>query len=138
MSTFIDRDAAASGGGGASYTEDTAVLTLTGVVGTVTATAQIIKIGNFVNLAVPQIVGATSNAAGKTLTGLPAAYRPLRNYIFFTVPGLANSIVGGAIIQASGVIQLSNFDPAINTLSNSWPTSGSILFNGMSFCYPII
>lgn len=130
--------AASGGGGGVTYTEDTFTVTLTGVVGSVTATAQIIKINNMVNLSIPQIVGATSNATTKSLTGIPVAYRPPRNFAYFAIPGLANSEVGGALVQTSGTINLLLYNPTTNVIGNTWPSSGGVLFNGMSFVYPMI
>lgn len=129
---------AGGGGGGVTYTQDTFTITLNGVVGTVTATAQIIKINNLVSLSIPQIVGATSNATTKSFSGVPVAYRPLRNYAFFNIPGLANSVVGGALLLTNGNINLLLYDPTANSIANTWASSGSILFNGMSFTYPLI
>lgn len=138
MSTFIDRDGSSGGGSGPSYTEDSFTITLNGVVGTVTATAVVIKIGNMVQLTVPQIVGATSNAATKSFSGIPVAYRPPRNLAFFCIPGLANSVVGGMLLLTNGNANLLLYDPTGNAIANTWPSSGSILFNGISVAYSLI
>jgi hypothetical protein len=89
------------------FEENTFTVTLTGVSGSVTATARYARIKKQVTLYIPHLVG-TSNATTCTITGLPAGITPARTQSFTPFVMNNSSIVTGTAlaIQSNGVMQL--------------------------------
>lgn len=75
---------------GDSIASGTAVLTMTGVSGSVTGTASWARVGKLASLFVPAING-TSNATTMTLTGVPAAIQPATSSCVLALPGMQNN-----------------------------------------------
>lgn len=57
------------------YEENSFTATLTGVTGSITGTAYFVRVGKFVTLRLPTLIG-TSNTTAMTITGMPTQIRP--------------------------------------------------------------
>ncbi len=77
----------------------------------------------------------TSNATGKTITGMPAAIRPARAQLFYigVIDNGTTQVVGTALIGTDGVITLA---PTVAASASSWTNSGSFATAGaIAFTY---
>lgn len=106
----------------------TFTITLTGVSGTVTATASYVRTGRQVSLALPQITG-TSNSNAATVTGLPAGIRPTFEQIvwggFWLNNGAFASQRVDAVVTNTGTLVF-----YLNGSSTGWTSSGTKGLNG--------
>lgn len=105
--------------------------TLTGCTTAPTYTVYVTLVGNVVTIDVPQ-VSATSNAATKTLTGMPAAYRPATAKQLLCA-ALDN---GGSFVASFGSVGTNGtitFNPSL--ASTTWTTSGTASVGAFSFTY---
>lgn len=112
------------------YFSTTFTATLTGCTTAPTYSVKVTKIGNQVTINVPTVTG-TSNAITKTLTGMPATYRPAAQ-----VNGVGvGSDNGGANafstfdVTAAGVIELAY------QVGGAWTNSGTFIFSEFTFTY---
>lgn len=108
------------------------VLTTTGLNPNITVTVQYARSGSIVVLFIPNVSG-TSNATTFTLTGVPAALRPLTNQ------GLQNNIfvdntssvaIGAAQVLTTGVI-----DFRFALTGAGWTASGTKATSAMNLVY---
>lgn len=105
--------------------------TLTGCTTAPTYTVYVTIVGNVVTLDIPNW-SATSNTTAKTLTGMPAAYRPATAKQFFC----GSSDNGGNTVSAYGNVGTNgtiNWFPSFAT--TSWTSSGNCAGAGFSFTY---
>ncbi len=109
--------------------------TLTGCTTAPTFTIHYTIVDNEVSMRFPEITG-TSNATGKTLTGMPAALRPADKitFMFQCLDNTSSFSVGMLIVNTSGVIDLFT-GPAATAFTNAGTMA---LGNGMSMTYQLL
>lgn len=110
--------------------------TFTGVTATVTGSVKYVTDGSRVTLDFPFLTG-TSNATGRTITGVPTALQPVSTKVFpaLTVDNGANSVWGVATLTGGGgTITLA--PSAVNSASN-WTNSGATSVSAMELTYTL-
>jgi hypothetical protein len=84
------------------YDEGTFVVTATGLTTSPTLTVYYTRVGKLVSLTVPSI-GGTSNSAGFSIDGLPAALRPARQNL------VSISVTDNGVVQTTpGMLEIQN------------------------------
>jgi len=116
------------------YEEGSFTGTLTGCTTAPTTTVYVTKIGNAIIFHFDGDLTGTSNAATKTVTGMPAAYFPARA-VNFTTPVKDNGgsfVYGQVFLNTSGV-----FNYTIDAGANSFTSSGTASVKKMSGSYTL-
>lgn len=113
---------------------DSFILTLTGCTTAPTYQAYVSKTGKGVILDLKAAVTGTSNTTAKTLTGVPAAYRPTTaSYAYaIAVDNGGAGVMGIAVIESTGVVTLY---PTLNSVS--WTNSGTFSFGRVTLVYTL-
>lgn len=115
------------------YADDNFTATLTGGTTAPTYNVKVTKIGNQVTIEIPQ-VSVTSNSAAKTLTGMPAAYRPAgtKQFMCAALDNGGSFVASFGSIASTGVITL---NPSLG--STTWTSSGTASVGALSFTYTV-
>lgn len=123
--------------GAITFASTTFSITLTGMSTPDVETAEYIIVGSFVHLHIPLLVGTGNNSIA-TLTGLPAAIRPVSSQEA-TIPTVTDDsriTTGRASVQPTGTVNLATTDTN-GVHDTSWATSGTRQINRCTIVYSL-
>ena len=114
------------------YEQSTYTATLTGCTTSPTVTATVTIVGRLVTINIPGL-SATSNSTAKTITGMPAQFRPSNQQRGFFAQVTNNglpSVAGSVFIEASGTI-----DVFAGPNNDNWTASGTCTIQSMNLTF---
>jgi len=132
----IQNDTSLIGRSGIQYysTQWTGTIAITEFTVAQTGTVKAVRIGQMVTIYIPDFTG-TSNAGTKTLTGMPAAFRPVTTQRF--IASCSNS--GGAFVPATGLVATNGEISFFKDLqAAAFTASGTTYISPFTFTYSLL
>ena len=114
------------------YEEGTWTATLTGCTTSPTVTATATRVGRVVTINIPGLSG-TSNSTSKSITGMPAQYRPAGQQRGFYAQVSDNglpSVVGSVFVEASGTVLV-----FAGPNNDNWTALGTCVIQNMNLTF---
>ena len=114
------------------YEQSTYTATLTGCTTSPTVTATATKVGRLVTINIPAL-SATSNSTSKTITGMPAQFRPSNQQRGFFAQVSDNglpSVAGSVFVEASGTITV-----LAGPNNDNWTALGTCIIQNMNLTF---